>query len=162
MNKHEAAKYLGVSERAINRYTAKGRLHVEYRKRKQGSKEGFYDPAEVKRLKDQFTSPEIPAARVIKDKTTQSQALTRRDTDNGLTSSAVSALVRIAESAMNTAPAVPLRDRLTLTLNDATDFCSGFSKGFLLEAIRARKLKAVKRRGWVIKRADLDAWIKKL
>jgi hypothetical protein len=158
MNKRDAAKYLNVSERAINRYTSKGRLPVTYRERKQGSKEGVYDVADLKRLKQEMNAPPVP--RVIAPR--ESKALTRRDaTDNGLTSSAVSALVRIAESAMNTAPAVPLRDKLTLTLDDAMEFCSGYSRGYLLEAIRAGKLKAIKRRGWVIKRADLDAWIKK-
>ena len=157
MNKREVAEYLGVSDRAINRYTSKGKLHVSYRKRSKGSKEGVYDPAEVKKLKQQFETPVTPQPRVENDQ--PSKALARRDTDNAL----AGALIRIAESTIDPrGPTVPLRDALTLTLDDAVKLCPGLSKGFMLEAIKAGDLKAIKRRGWVVTRAALDAWVKKL
>src|SRR5207302_10110789 len=57
---------------------------------------------------------------------------------------------------------VPISERLTLTLDQASSL-SGLSRGLLREAIHARRLKAAKRgRGWNIKRADLDVYMKKL
>lgn len=156
MNKREVAEYLGVSDRAINRYTSKGKLHVSYRKRSKGSKEGVYDPAEVKKLKQQFETPVTPQPRVENDQ--PSKALARRDTDNAL----AGALIRLAESTVSgRTESVRLRDALTLTLDDAVKLCPGLSRGYLLEAIREGKLKAVKRRGWVTTPDALRAFIKK-
>lgn len=156
MNKKEVAEYLGVSLRAVSRYVNKGKLHVGYRKRSKGSKEGVYDPAEVRKLKQQFETPVTPQPRVENDQ--PSKALARRDTDNAL----AGALIRIAESSAGQRLEVPLRDALTLTLDDAVKLCPGLSRGYMLEAIKAGDLKAIKRRGWVVTRAALDAWVKKL
>jgi excisionase family DNA binding protein len=57
-----------------------------------------------------------------------------------------------------------LTDKLTLSLTEAS-LLAGFSRESLREAIGAGKLKAkiVKgRRGWTIKREDLDAYVRKL
>jgi excisionase family DNA binding protein len=49
-----------------------------------------------------------------------------------------------------------------LSLSDAS-YLSGLSRGFLRDAIKAKRLKAAKRgRGWNIKRIDLDIYIRKL
>jgi len=50
LNKREAAAFLGVSTRAINRYVAAGRLKVSYRDAG-GSTTSFYDPADLEALK---------------------------------------------------------------------------------------------------------------
>jgi len=58
--------------------------------------------------------------------------------------------------------AVAVADKLTLTLQEASSL-SGFSRGWLIEAIKSRRLKAAKRgRGWNIKRSDLDSYVRKL
>jgi len=163
MTKKEAAKELGVSERAINRYVRGGKLTVDYRKNSQNSYEGVYKPYEVATLKEQFEKSPPLKLRPVKTlgRPKKAEALTRPDSDKELASSAVNALVKLAESAINTGGKVALESKLTLTLNDAVEFCSGYSRGYLLESIKAGKLKAIKRRGWVIKRADLDDWVKK-
>lgn len=54
MTKKEAAEYLAVSVRAIERFTAKGRLSVEYRKGKRG-RQAVYLASEVQALKLELT-----------------------------------------------------------------------------------------------------------
>lgn len=57
MTRQEAADYLGVSTKAIQRYTTRGKLHLlEYRTRPDGAKEAIYDDNEVKALKATMTS----------------------------------------------------------------------------------------------------------
>jgi len=57
---------------------------------------------------------------------------------------------------------VRLTDKLTLTLTEAT-LLSGLSRGYLRQAIHAGKLKArIIGKGWRVKRADLDSYVKKL
>ncbi|ACK74167.1 hypothetical protein PCC7424_5608 (plasmid) [Gloeothece citriformis PCC 7424] len=53
MNKQEAADYLGVSTRAIERYTQKGKLSVKYENAKTRPV-AVYDQAELDRLKDEL------------------------------------------------------------------------------------------------------------
>lgn len=162
MTKKEAARALGVSERAVSRYVAARKLGVAYEKNEQGSYTGVYDAAEVRELKERMKQPLPPKVKVKvalkRGRPPKSEALTRRDTDNAL----AGALIRIAESTTGAAPEVLLRDALTLTLDDAVKLCPGLSRGYMLEAIKAGDLKAIKRRGWVVTRAALDAWVKKL
>ena len=56
----EVAEFLQVSERAVNRYVAKGRLPVRYDNETGGHQIGFYDPADVRKLKKQFDAPKPP------------------------------------------------------------------------------------------------------
>lgn len=58
--------------------------------------------------------------------------------------------------------ALVLPHQLTLTLAEAATL-AGLSKDYLRQAIKTGRLKASKRgRGWNVKRADLEAWVKKL
>ncbi len=60
------------------------------------------------------------------------------------------------------AAAIPVADKLMLTLADAAALTS-LSKDHLSAAIHAGKLKAKKiGRGWKVKRDDLDGYVKKL
>ena len=52
MKKKEAADYLGVSTRAIERYTSQGKLSVKYEKGKTRPIT-IYDPNELKKLKEE-------------------------------------------------------------------------------------------------------------
>jgi DNA-binding transcriptional MerR regulator len=56
MNKKEAAEYLDVSTRAIERYTKQGKLTVKYEKGKTRSI-AIYDQAELERLKEELNTP---------------------------------------------------------------------------------------------------------
>jgi hypothetical protein len=59
MKKKEVAEYLGVSERAVNRYAASGRLIVTHKRRSGGGTEGVYDRDSVERLKREMDAGEV-------------------------------------------------------------------------------------------------------
>ena len=163
MTKTEASHALGVSERAIRRYAASGKLSVSYKKNPQGSYEAVYDADEVTTLCERFRHPPPPKVKLKtikkRGRPPKNEALELRDKAG---SEIGSALLRIAESATTTRGDVPIEAKLTLTLKDASKL-AGLSKGYLLLAIKSRKLKASKRgRGWNLKRDDLEAWVKKL
>ncbi len=62
----------------------------------------------------------------------------------------------------HTPAAVPLADKLTLSLVEASRL-SGLSRNHLRAAIEAKKLKArIIGRGWTIKRDALDLYVRKL
>lgn len=169
MNKKEAAVYLGCSERAINRYIAKRQLAVKYEQGKNGV-QAVFDKEELDRFKATRQQPvHRPAV-----EHNGNHGLATRDksgslaTVNPLTLAPImeklgAGVVDLVFSRMETLrEKVPINERLTLTLDQASAL-SGLSRGFLLAAIHAKKLKAAKRgRGWNIKRADLDSYIKKL
>jgi excisionase family DNA binding protein len=72
--------------------------------------------------------------------------------------------LKVAPSEDLLARLAPLSDKLTLSVAEAAHL-SGFSPDSLRDAINAGKLKAKKvkgRRGWTIKRADLEAYVRKL
>ena len=70
MNKKEAADYLGVSTRAVERYTKQGKLSVKYEKGKTRPI-ATYKPDELKKLKDELETP-----------TYQPSVVTATNTDN--------------------------------------------------------------------------------
>ena len=72
--------------------------------------------------------------------------------------------LKIAPSEDLLARLAPLSEKLTLSVAEAARL-SGFSADSLREAIREKRLKAkvVKgRRGWTIKREDLEAYVRKV
>ena len=161
-NKAEAAEYLNVSTRAIERYTAKGLLNPEHSSKSDRSK-ALYSVEELDKVKAQMeqqaAAKESGALTVIPrgvvEKTPKpSQAITQVNSSLQTLADAFSSLK---------APAVPIADKLSLTLAEASKL-SGYSEDFLSKAIHDGTLKAAKgrTRGWNIKRADLDAFVSKL
>ena len=136
--KKEAAKYLGVSDRAIERYASAGRLSVYKEKRVVAGKPrliSLYDFDELKKMKALRADPEWKISNPI--------ALSRREMD---------------------AKHVPISAKLLLSINEASAL-SGLTQEYLKEAISKGKLKPriyEKGQEELIKRTDLDAFIKKL
>jgi excisionase family DNA binding protein len=173
MNKKEAAEFLGVSTRAIERYAAKGKIGVSYSKNKTGQSLAEFNDEDVKRLKDTLQQAPYPQRPTVEASSTDKPDIP--DNGNGRGSQALIPrnLVDFAEllsvgigkqilETQSTSGTVPIPDKLTLSLSEASQL-SGLSRIFLTEAIHAKRLKAAKRgRGWNIKRADLDVYIKKL
>jgi len=144
---------LGLSTRGIERAVRRGHLTVLYRDSKHG-KQAWFRPQELDRLKEVqqgrnsvgFTSgipprPDLPA---------------------------VGTLVPMVEmhprhkSREREPPAVPIADRLTLTVDDAVEL-SGLPRSFIVENIRTEKLKAINiGRRHYIKRADLNQFVESL
>ena len=167
MNKQEAADYLDVSTRAIERYTAKGRLTPAYEKGRTGLAP-VYDKAQLDDLKkDMHTPGARPEVNVVKpdkpdrrSKPGKGKALALRGLGK---SEALAELIVAIETARSAArPLAPLADKLTLNLSEASAL-SGLSRGHLRQAIEEKRLKArIIGRGFRVKRADLDAYVRKL
>ncbi len=159
MNKKEAAEYLGLSTRAVERAVTRGKLRVQYKKHKRGHL-AIFNPEEVRCYKMQLETPypqrpftEPPATPPT---STGQQAplmlgnvIPLSDASEQRPFDPQPALVRVA-------------DKLTLSLSEAASL-SGLSQEFLLQAIRDKQLKAFKHeRDWRIKRADLDVFVRNL
>lgn len=163
MKKKEAAQLLGVSTKAIERYTTKGKLHAQYKRKASGGQEAIYDDAEVKALKE-----EMEQAKQAPVKIERRDAQTRRDTSLVSALDLVFALDRLAakiEAVQSNGRAPMLSDlavKLTLNLSEAAAL-SGLPETALAAAIRKDKLKAVKiEKETRIKRAALEKYISKL
>lgn len=166
MNKKEAAEFLGKSVRAVQRYTSDGKLTVKYVPGKTGL-EAVYDESEVRRLKEEIEiavyQPSLDGADTAE--TASNATALSRATVSDLERVASTAATTFGErmmSAFEAAKPVAVADKLTLTLPEAA-VLAGLSRGWLLAAIKAGALSAAKRgRGWNIKRADLDDYIRTL
>ncbi len=166
MTKEEAAELLGVSTRAIERYTKQGRLSVTYEKGKTRSV-AVYDRAELARLKEELKEAPYPMRPAVLPPVENSQALTTTHPDRDV-SEIVGILAAAFNQAQTSAPAQPsltdLAVKMVLSLKEAA-MLSGISRDRLIGAIDGKKLKASKDkigRGWRVKRDDLDSYVKKL
>jgi excisionase family DNA binding protein len=174
MNKKQAAEFLRVSTRAIERYAAKGKITVTYTKNATGQALAEFNDADLQRVKEEMGQPPLPTRPTVEKKAIDTHDISdNHDNGNGRSSLALvpKNLIDFAEllsigvgKQLLTlqSQALPISDKLTLSLSEASQL-SGLSRGFLIVAIKVKKLKAAKRgRGWNIKRIDLDSYIKKL
>ncbi len=163
MDNEEAAKELGISVRSLQRATKAGKVKVAYQRGKSGKMEAIYDENEIARYKKELNEVvELPAPLE-----SSSYALTRRDMNQSqlvaaLAEAFVKALNMTTLEAQKPNRLIDIDKQLALSVSDAAEL-AGLSKNFLLNAIHAGKLKArIIGRGYKIKRADLDSYIKKL
>jgi excisionase family DNA binding protein len=163
-SKQEAANLLGVSSRAIERYTQQGKLSVQYQPGKTRPV-ATYDEQELKALKADIDR-ELYARRPVVTREPNSdnpdQALSRLSANSN--SQAISLLIPALEAirAASNTPPVPIADKLILDLKEVQAL-THLSRGDLLEAIKSKKLKAAKRgRGWKVKKMELEEFIKRL
>jgi len=168
MNKQEAAEYLGVSVRTLQRLTAQGEISAGEVRGKTGMVTDYAEE-ELDRFKQEEERKAQDATRYVRphvipvtpDSATPAQtALALGRAGN---SPALIELIAALEQAhaARTQP-VPVADKLTLSLMEASQL-SGLSRGHLRQAIEEKKLKArIIGRGWRVKREDLDAYVKKL
>jgi excisionase family DNA binding protein len=165
MNKTEAAEFLEVSTRALERYVAAGRIVGHYERGKTGKVLAF-DADELKRFKAELEAPTSRAIALPDKAPTQptSRALAKPDgAANALSIDVLGALAQLfRDNARQAAPVVPIEAKPLLSLLEAQAL-TGLSREVLLSAIEAKKLKGkIIGRGWKVKRADLDAYIDKL
>jgi hypothetical protein len=146
MNKKEAAEFLSVSTRIIEKYASEGKLGtITYIRGKTG-KQAEYDREAVENLKRILESPDTslatksPDARLFAAQLVE--ALTNREQPR-------SEPIRTSE-------------KILLNLNDCR-LLTGLSDANLRNAIKSDKLKAkIIGRGWKVKRQDLDKFIENL
>jgi predicted transcriptional regulator len=162
MNKKEAAAFLGVSTRLVEKYASEDRLgEITYVRGKTG-KQAEYNQEAVEKLKTALESPDTSlatttpdarlfAAQLVEAIASREQAHVEaiRGLLSGSTEEPRSASVRVSE-------------KILLNLTDC-QLLTGLSQASLRDAIKSEKLKAkIIGRGWKVKRSDLDKFISNL
>ena len=176
MNKKEAANFLDVSVRALERYVQQGRISVRYEKGKTRPTANF-EPAELETFKTELNQPSYKPAVQSRQNTSniefrQIATDVQPEADKAMVYSGnigeisvVDKLAGIIEGLLaktEAQPTVPVADKLLLTLPEAQAL-TGLSKGFLRDAINNGELKAkIIGRSWRVKRSDLDEYIASL
>lgn len=182
IGKEEAARILGISERTLERNADKYRrdygLSIQYEQGRT-KRVPVYDREQIERLAARLKTPVVaPPVERQPPPVERLPAIPTQSDTNGDTSLFMSALAEMMgrlislqeRSALPPAPdghsaaTVPVADKLALSVAEAAQL-TGFTKDALREAINAGRLKAkvIKgRRGWTIKREDLDVYVRKL
>jgi hypothetical protein len=153
VTKAEAAELLGLSERAVARHAEAGRLTPQYYDRPSGGREVRYARVEVERLREHMTEPRPSTAAL-----TPARPPTDTARQLALLADALRGDGTVEEPVL---PAVPLSDRMLLTVAEAAAV-TGLGVGYVEKAIAGRMVeaRALGRRGArVIRREDLPALV---
>ena len=182
MTKQEAAEYIGISARTLERAVKASRIEARYEKGKT-SDVLVFDRAEVERYKAEQDSPtHLPTVERAADAGAPNRMNTPTPTkpDNrdttlanfgevpamGDNAGALALLQMLSQlqpvAAPDGPPITPPSQKLLLSLPEAQSY-SGLSRANLMEAIHDESLAAQKiGRGWKIKRRDLESYIEEL
>ena len=166
MNKQEAAEFLGVSVRALERYVQQGRIGGHYEKGKTRPTLVF-DAAELEAFKSELeqklyrpaveaTNPDNSATALARLSSTEIVQPELAESER--LSVLIEALLEHRLSSIST----PAYHKLLLTLAEAQEL-TGLSRAILREAIKQGSLKAkIIGKTWRIKYTDLERYIEKL
>ena len=151
--KKEAAALLGVSEKAIERYTNAGKLTKSVEPKEGGGFVTYYDEKQLAKLKKEMDSPvsKQPAPR------SPTTALVPR-------SNVLTLLAEAITQQQGNHPAVELKDKALLSIREAAAI-TGLSISHVKWAVVEGKLKAhtiPHVRGRKIKQSELEGYIKRL
>ena len=177
MTKKEAADFLGVSTRTLERNTEKNLIAARYEKGKT-SDVLVYDLEELERFKAERESPvhlptieaATPTNRMENSPSTNSDTALARfgegqpmgDGASDFAFALVQAIAQMQPHADAGPLATPPSQKLLLSLGEAQSY-SGLSRANLMDAIHAETLAAQKiGRGWKIKRRDLENYVEAL
>ena len=169
MNKQEAAEFLGVSVRALERYVQQGRIGGHYEKGKTRPTLVF-DSSELEAFKTELEQklyrPAVePSNPDNPDKS--DTALARLSSDSFQKpehgeSEHLAALIEALLEHRASSNSTPAYQKLLLTLSEAQEL-TGLSRTILRDAISQGKLKAhIIGRSWRIKYTDLERYVEKL
>ena len=159
MNKKQAAEFLGVSVRALERYVQQGKLTVRYEKGKTRPTANF-DQRELEAFKEELNQPTIKPAVESRQITTDVYDETDITPVNVAEFGEFTVVDRLAGMVEmlitrgDKRPTVPIESKILLTLDEAQAM-SGLSKRYLREAINQGNLKAKQiGKSWRLKRSD--------
>jgi len=160
MNKEQAAAYIGVSVRTLQRLTGKGKIPVTYERGPKGD-EARYSQADL----DQYQLSQRPVA-LMRPNSGATSDVTDGATQAMTVGATNGAAVMASESFMHAMAqmAAPVRvsEKFLLSLVEAAQL-SGLSRNHLRAAIESKKLKAkIIGRGWRVKKEELQAYVRKL
>ncbi len=160
MNKEQAAAYIGVSVRTLQRLTGKGKIPVTYERGPKGD-EARYSQDDL----DQYQQSQRPVALMRPDSGAtgdMTDGATQAMTIDATRGAAVMASESFVHAMAQMSAPVRVSEKFLLSLVEAAQL-SGLSRGHLREAIEAKKLKGrIIGRGWRVKRADLESYVGKL
>ena len=184
LDKKQAAEYLQVTTRSLERYTNEGRISVRYEQSPNGEI-AMFDPEELKKFKtDKQTSrikPTVEPARPQQDKPSNPQSqITRfsqpqtepynppQEVNFGLTTliaplgALFNNLTKAIENHGSRVTTTELRSKLLLTLDEAQTI-TGLSRDILQDAIKAGQLPSkMMGKAHRIKTQDLERYIANL
>ena len=167
LSKKEAAEYLGVSTRTLERYVKDGKLSVRYEDSPNGEI-ALFDQDELEQFAEDRQTPRIRPASVISElfPTTSDIAPSRGVGGllapfQELTERLITALSEHDERRGNVTPEM-LRGKLLFTLKEA-QIITGLSREILMEAIRGGQLPSqIMGKAYRIKAKDLEQFIDEL
>lgn len=167
MNKQQAAEFLGVSVRALERYTQQGRISAQYQKGKTRPTVA-YDENEIKEFKEELErtlhKPVVePASNANVGNAANSEtALAVLPDRSKLSVAPIFEHLLLTLDAQRKRPTVAIESKPLLKLDEASAL-TGLSREILRAAIDEGKLKAGKiGKAWRVRRGDLDTYIQKL
>jgi excisionase family DNA binding protein len=162
MNKEQAAEFLGISVRTLQRHVQDGNLHstqIKVEKSGQLRFETVFDDEDVKQFKAK--PPEKRPRAVTGMTVTTPQAVASVMSALPVTSGAPVASDGF-QRLLTAIEAQSIGQKVLLTLKDCRAL-TGLSDDYLRDAIHKGKLKGkIIGRGYKVKRSDLDAFINKL
>ena len=139
--KSQAAAFLQVSEKTIERLATKGEIRRASRKRPGVRPLPVYDPDDLQQIKDS----QIPRVEIVSQaEAPQRPALVPR-----------ADLLPSLLQTLFPSDHLPLRDKLFLTLKEAARF-AGLPQATIRRLIHSAAIPAVKAGGWRIKRSDME------
>ena len=140
--KSQAAAFLQVSEKTIERLARKGEIRRETRKRPGVRPSPVYSPEDLDRVKNAQT-PQV--------------AVLPPQAEAGGVPALIPPRVQLPSflQSLLSGADVPLRDKLFLTVKEAVRF-SGLPESTIRRLLRSGKLPGIKVGGWRIRRADLE------
>jgi excisionase family DNA binding protein len=170
MNKEQAAEYLGITVRTLQRHMAANR--ISFRGGRDTGKEATFTVADLDRFKaDQgaltaTVSPVVsPLSESVSPAPQQALQAFLQPQDTALGERLVRVLegLQSHQSANHTAPSISdIAQKIMLTLPEAA-LLTSLSRNHLRQAIEEKKLRArIIGRGWRVKREDLEVYVKKL
>lgn len=161
MDRYEAAKYLGIPLRTLERYMQQGKVGFCHEKGKTRSVVRF-DQAELERFKLELEAKLYKPSVVNPDNGAEVLAIL---SDQLLKSDEIARFFEVLETIaeyQNRHALVPTQHKLLLTLKEVQAL-TGLSRVMLRNAINAGALKAERiGRAWRIKRADVEKYVEKL
>jgi excisionase family DNA binding protein len=167
LTKKEAAEYLGVSTRTLERYVKTGKLSVRYEDSPNGEI-ALFDSDELDQFSDDKQTPRIKPASMDSDLAmTTSDMVPSRGVGGllapfqELTERLILALSERNEASNQMTPAM-LQGKLLFTLAEA-QIMTGLSREILIEAIKDGRLPSqIMGKGYRIKTKDLESFVDNL
>lgn len=161
MNKHEAAEYLGIPLRTLERYMQQGKVGF-WREKGKTRTVARFDQAELERFKIELEAKLYKPSVVNPDNGAEVLAIL---SDQLLKSDEIARFREVLEAIaeyQSRHALVPTQHKLLLTLKEVQAL-TGLSRVMLRNAINAGALKAERiGRAWRVKRADVERYVEKL